>query len=141
MQLTSFYPVLSSDDVAATKAFYTTYLGFSVTFEADWYVSLRQSVEPFYELAIIARDHETMPEGYRRPVSGLILNFEVADVDAEYVRLVEQGGLDALVPLRSEAFGQRHFIVTDPNGVMIDVIKVIPPSPEYAAQFTSGDGE
>ena len=40
------------------------------------------------------------------------------------------------VTLRDEPFGQRHFITEDPNGVAIDVIKPIPPTPEYAAQFT-----
>jgi catechol 2,3-dioxygenase-like lactoylglutathione lyase family enzyme len=137
MQLTSFYPVIHSNDVAATKAFYTTFLGFQVTFESEWYVSLRQPVEPFYELAIIEQSHQTIPAGYHQNVQGLILNFEVDDVDGEYVRLVEQAGLTPLVPLRSEAFGQRHFIVVDPNGVLIDVIKPIPPAPEYAAQFVS----
>ena len=37
--------------------------------------------------------------------------------------------------LRDEAFGQRHFIAADPNSVMIDVIKPIPPSAEHAAQY------
>ncbi len=35
-------------------------------------------------------------------------------------------------------FGQRHFITSDPNGVLIDVIKPIPPSPEFAAQYADG---
>lgn len=34
--------------------------------------------------------------------------------------------------LRSEAFGQRHFITSDPNGVLVDVIKVIPVTGEFA---------
>ena len=34
-----------------------------------------------------------------------------------------------------EAFGQRHFITADPNGVLIDVIKPIPPSAEFAANY------
>jgi hypothetical protein len=32
-------------------------------------------------------------------------------------------------------FGQRHFITRDPNGVLIDVIKIIPPSEEESAQY------
>ncbi len=40
-----------------------------------------------------------------------------------------------LLALRDEPFGQRHFITRDPNGVLIDVITPIEPSPEYAAQF------
>ncbi|TJV16034.1 MAG: glyoxalase, partial [Mesorhizobium sp.] len=40
--------------------------------------------------------------------------------------------------LRDEAFGQRHFITKDPNGVLIDVIKPIPPSAEFLEQFVEG---
>ena len=31
---------------------------------------------------------------------------------------------------------QRHFATVDPNGVLIDVIQIVPPSGEYAAQYT-----
>jgi ribonucleotide monophosphatase NagD (HAD superfamily) len=42
-----------------------------------------------------------------------------------------------LQALRDEAFGQRHFITCDPNGVLIDVIKPIPPSEEFLKQFAA----
>ena len=44
-------------------------------------------------------------------------------------------GLPSLIPLRDEAFGQRHFITADPNDVLIDVIKPIPPSAEFAELY------
>ena len=44
-------------------------------------------------------------------------------------------GCRSLKPLTDEAFGQRHFITRDPNGVLIDVITPIPPAPEYAGLF------
>jgi uncharacterized glyoxalase superfamily protein PhnB len=59
----------------------------------------------------------------------------VSDVDAEWERLVVGEGLTAELELRSEDFGQRHFIVADPNGVLIDVITPIAPSAEYADQY------
>lgn len=37
--------------------------------------------------------------------------------------------------LRSEDFGQRHFMVADPNGVLIDVITPIAPAAAYADQY------
>ncbi len=58
------------------------------------------------------------------------------DVDAEFAR-VKKAGLPILLSLRDEAFGQRHFITKDPNGVLIDVIKVIPPTGEYVAQYVN----
>ena len=56
------------------------------------------------------------------------------DVDAIHDRLLAEG-LPILRSLRDEAFGQRHFITHDPNGVLIDVIKQIPPSDAFLAQF------
>ena len=44
-------------------------------------------------------------------------------------------GIPILLSLRDEDFGQRHFITSDPNGVLIDIIKPIPPSEAYAAQY------
>ena len=46
-----------------------------------------------------------------------------------------EAGLPILRSLRDEEFGQRHFITADPGGVMIDVIKPIPPSGDFAAQY------
>ena len=90
--------------------------------------------DPSVNIAILDGDHETIPAEGRGRTAGLILNFEVEDVDSEYAR-VEEGGLPILLPIRDEAFGQRHFITRDPNGVLIDVIKPIPPSAEFLAQY------
>ncbi|QSB16538.1 VOC family protein [Natronosporangium hydrolyticum] len=135
MNLTSFYPVIGTRRLAESTAFYTEWFGFERTFEADWYVSLRQPAAPHYELALLDPDHPSIPAGHGQPTAGLLLNFEVADVDAEHRRLIEEGGLPVLRPLRTEEWGQRHFITADPNGVLIDVITVIPPSAEFAAAY------
>lgn len=135
MQVSSFYPVIGTKHVDESKDFYTKHFGFSVTFEADWYVSLKKDN---YELAILDYTHPTMPEAYRKNVQGLILNFEVDDVDAEYERLIKKSKLPVQVDIRSEEFGQRHFVTVDPNGVLIDVITVIPPSEEFASQYKEG---
>lgn len=137
MKLSSFYPVICTKDVGATRDFYVKHFGFSVVYDSSWYASLRRDGEPSYELAILDASHPTIPDGYRRPVTGLLLNFEVDDVDAEYERLVTHGGLEPKLPLRSEDFGQRHFIVADPAGVLIDVITEIPPNEEFAEHFVT----
>lgn len=132
MEITSFYPVLMVDDVAGAARFYREELGFETTFAADWYVSLRYDGG---ELAILDRAHETIPEGFREPVRGLLLNAEVSDAAAEHARLVGERGLPERLTLRDEAFGQRHFIVEAPGGVLIDVIEPIDPAPEFAAAY------
>ena len=135
MHTTQYYPVIMSDDVAGTSRFYQQHFGFAPAFESDWYVHLQSTESPSVNLAVVDGHHETVPETARGRVSGLILNFEVADVDAEFAR-ARQNGLPILLALRDEAFGQRHFMTRDPNGVLIDVIKLIPPSAEFAAQYS-----
>lgn len=136
MKVSSFYPVILTEQVAATSAFYMEHFGFEVVFQADWYVSLRMSGggTPF-ELAILDPSHPTIPEAYRTGVKGLILNFEVADVDAEYERLIRTAKLPLQLDIRDEEFGQRHFITSDPSGVLIDVISIIAPSEDFSDQY------
>lgn len=135
MRINSFYPVIMTGALAATRAFYTAHFPFEVTFDSDWYVSLKSTGTPAFELALLDPTHPTVPTAFRTPLSGgLILNFEVEDVDREYERL-RDAGLPIHLEIRSEDFGQRHFITSDPNGILIDVIKVIPPTAEYAAQY------
>ncbi|TIL71293.1 MAG: glyoxalase [Mesorhizobium sp.] len=137
MKTTSYYPVLMTGDVAGTKAFYVAHFGFKPLFESDWYVHLQSTEDRRVNLGIVQGDHETIPEEGRGRASGLLINFEVKNPDAIYERVIA-AGLPILRTLRDEAFGQRHFITKDPNGVLIDVIKPIPPSAEFLEQFVEG---
>lgn len=137
MKTTSYYPVLMTGDVAGTAAFYVNHFRFKPLFASDWYVHLRSTDSKRVNLGIVQGDHETIPEEGRGRTSGLLINFEVRDPDAVYERILA-AGLPILRSLRDEPFGQRHFITQDPNGVLIDVIKPIPPSEEFLAQFVEG---
>lgn len=135
MQITSYYPVIMSDAVEETVAFWRTHFGFAPLFESDWYVHLQHGDHPEVNLAVLQRDHATIPALARgHTASGLLINFEVEDPDAIYA-YVQAEKLPILLELRDEPFGQRHFITADPNGVLIDVIKPIPPSAEFASQY------
>ncbi|UXN74151.1 VOC family protein [Devosia sp. A8/3-2] len=126
MEMLNSYPLLQVEKVAATAAFYQTHLGFAPVFDSDWYVHMRCTAKDHIELAVIAYDHETIPEIGRKPTAGLILSFEVKDAAAEYERL-RTAGVSIVQPLRDEVFGQRHFIASDPNGVLLDIITPIEP--------------
>lgn len=136
MKSTQFYPVIMTNDVAGTSAFYIEHFRFAPSFESDWYVHLQSIEDAKVNIAILQGDHETIPAVARGNVSGLLLNFEVEDVDTIHDELVAKG-FTILRSLRDEDFGQRHFIVSDPNGVLIDVIKPIPPSAEFLAQYSA----
>lgn len=137
MKLTSYYPVICVPDVAGTSAFFQRHFRFAPAFESKWYVHLTSKADPNVHIAVLDYRHETIPVGFRKPSQGILINFEVEDVDEEYT-LAQQAGLDIRLSLRDEPFGQRHFIVAAPNGILIDIVKPIPPSPEFAAQFAEG---
>lgn len=132
MAVTSLYPVLMSRDVEAAASFYRDLVGFETTFESDWYVSLRLGD---YELAILAHDHPTVPSGYGELPRGVIVNLEVSDVDGIHNRLAGSAGVNVVLPLRDEDFGQRHFIIAAPDGVLLDIIEPVAPSEEYADAY------
>ncbi|GAB6930058.1 VOC family protein [Paenibacillus sp. JCM 10914] len=137
MKIQGFYPVIMTDKISEVAQFYTRYFGFEIVFEADWYVSLKMATSELqsYELAILSKDHATVPAQFQQNAQGLILNFEVDDVDAEYNRLIQDEKLPLHLDIRDEEFGQRHFITSDPAGVMIDMITIIPPSEAFMAQY------
>ncbi|WP_421952882.1 VOC family protein [Pelagibacterium sp.] len=134
MHLTSFYPVVMTDSVTSSAAFYVENFDFQVLFDSDWYIHLQSSTNPAINFALLDKTHHTIPEVHRGQIGGVLLSFEVEDVDAQYERL-KSAGARIVLDIRDEDFGQRHFIITDPNGILIDVIKPIPPSAEFAAQY------
>ena len=136
MKCTQYYPVIMTGDVAGTARFYQDHFRFKPVFDSDWYVHLQSEEDPSVNLAVLDGDHETVPEEGRGRATGLLLNFEVEDVDAVHER-VTAAGLPILRSLRDEEFGQRHFITRDPNGVLIDVIKPIPPSAAFLEQYAA----
>jgi catechol 2,3-dioxygenase-like lactoylglutathione lyase family enzyme len=137
MRCTQFYPVLTTPDVAGTAAFYRHHFGFVPQFESEWYVHLQSREDAGVNLAVLQQDHPTIPAPRCGPTSGLLLNFEVEDVDALDRRLRAEG-LSPVQPLRDEPFGQRHAIYPAPDGVLIDIITPIPPAPEFLAAYAPG---
>lgn len=134
MQLKEFYTVLCTDDVAGTAAFWERHFDFRRIYESGWYVHLTSRASARAHIAVLDYRHETIPAPFRKKAAGVLVNFEVDDVDALYAR-AQADGLPIHLTLRDEPFGQRHFITEDPNGIAIDVIKPIPPSPEFAKLY------
>ncbi|MGH7432602.1 MAG: VOC family protein [Candidatus Methylomirabilales bacterium] len=143
MTLKSLYPVVVTDNLVAARDFYVEHFGFRVVFEADWYVQLHASrgddVPPI-ELAFMIPKVETQPKPLHAAFSGagVILTLDVDDVEAVHLKLSMAGVLrNVVIPLRDEAWGQRHFLIRDPAGILLDVVQQIPPSAEYAAAYSA----
>ncbi len=135
MKLKSLFPVVATKAVTEARDFYVRYFGFEVVFDAGWYVQLhgpRDGGGAPLELAFMLSDHKSLPPSHRQAFNGkgVFLTIEVDDADPFFERL-RRDGHEILVELRDEAWGQRHFIVRDPSGGLLDVVKPIPPSAEY----------
>ena len=132
MTVTALYPVLMTDRPTVLARFYAELLQLDTVFEADWFVQLTG------QMGFVARDHDSVPERFRgaRP-QGLLVTVEVDDVDAAHARAVALG-LPMELTLRSEDWGQRHFITADPDGTAVDVVQVIPVTTSaFAEQYVS----
>ena len=129
--ITRAFPIILSEDPAATRDFYVDLLGFEISFNSDWFIDLEAPSNPGAELAIWQRDHELIPPSIRHSPQGIILNIVVDDVDAVHAAAVERG-LAILQELRNEEYGQRHFITRDPAGTLVDISTPIEMSGSFA---------
>ncbi|MCU0444702.1 MAG: VOC family protein [Microscillaceae bacterium] len=116
-----------TEKLTETKAFYTQYLGFGITFENEFYLLLH-TPQHQAELSFLLPHHPSQQPFFHQPFmgQGVYLTLEVDDVDSLYNDLKNQG-LEIKVELRDEPWGDRHFAIADPNGIGIDIVKYSPP--------------
>lgn len=120
----SIYPLIITDDLVASTAFYRDVLGLVPVFEADWYAQLQSPDQSAAQVALIVPEHGSVPERFWATAAGVIVSLEVDDVDAR-CEAARRAGAEIIVDVRDEPWGQRHFVTVDPNGLMIDVVQSI----------------
>lgn len=133
MALRRAFPTILSDRLPETRDFYVRLLGFEVAFDSDFYVALRTPEDDdgtVCELGIWAVGHEMVPPPYRADPAGIVLTFVVDDVDALHVEARRQQ-IPVVAPPRDQFYGRRRMLVTDPNGLLVDVSSPSTPSPEF----------
>lgn len=112
--------------LAESKAFYTHYLGFGVTFENEFYLLLHTPNHQA-EISFLLPNHPSQNAVFQKPFQGqgMYLTIEVPDVDLVYKELKSKG-IEIKFPIKDEPWGDRHFAIIDPNGVAIDIVKYAP---------------
>ena len=80
---------ICTDNLTKSKDFYVALLGFHVKYDSDWYVQLCSPEDSEIEYGIIQRNHELVPDEYRKAPTGMYVTFVVDDVDAIYNKALE----------------------------------------------------
>ncbi|QCB47765.1 VOC family protein [Hydrogenophaga sp. PAMC20947] len=111
---------ICSDDLPRSRDFYVELLGFEVKFDSDWYVQLQSPAHPEIEFGIINRTSELVPSGFQERPTGMYVTFVVPDVDAVF-EVAQRMQLPILQEPKNEFYGQRRFLITDPNGCLLDI--------------------
>lgn len=108
--------------IAETKVFYTSILGFETTFENEFYLLMRTPGNDS-EISFLLPDHSSQQPLFHKPFKGegVYLTIEIEDVDRLY-KEIKAKGIKIQIDIRDEPWGDRHFAITDPNGVNIDIV-------------------
>ncbi|HWO64479.1 MAG TPA: VOC family protein [Umezawaea sp.] len=121
MQITASAVSLNVDDVPASSHFLIDHFGFQEVMAADGFASLTRE-DAAINVVFLRRGLPTLPADQRDVrATGLILAFEVTDLEGELARL-EGEGVTITMPLTSEEWGERAFQVRDPNGVIVQLV-------------------
>jgi catechol 2,3-dioxygenase-like lactoylglutathione lyase family enzyme len=104
-----------------SRDFYARVFGCTVAFESEWFVLLQRDGA---ELGFMAPGLESQAPVFRPPFAGrgVWIAMECEDVDAEYAR-IQALGIPIELAIRDEPWGDRHFVVLDPNGIGVDVVR------------------
>lgn len=130
MQVTSSAVSLNVNDVPASSEFFSTHLGFTEQMATEGFASLTRQ-DAAMDVVLLRCGLEVLPEGFRdQHAAGVIVALVVDDIDAESTRL-RQEGVDITMALREEEWGERLFQVTDPNGVVVQLVQWASPGAGY----------
>ena len=110
-----------TEKIQESKKFYTRLFGCEIVFESDWFVLLQLGEG---ELGFMLPEQETQDPIFRPALQGqgIWIVIDVENVDQEYQRIKDMDE-DIVVNLRDEPWGERHFVVRDPNGIGVDVVQ------------------
>lgn len=114
-----------TEKLEASKAFYCRLFDCGVIYDSDWFVLLRLGQS---ELGFMLPNLEAQAPIFQPPFSGqgVWITIDVDDASVEYQRIAAMR-VPIEVELRDEPWGDRHFVVIDPNGIGVDIVQHQPP--------------
>jgi catechol 2,3-dioxygenase-like lactoylglutathione lyase family enzyme len=123
MNITASAVSLNVADPRASARFVQEHLGFVEEMADEGFVSLSRPDVGFNLIFLRTGLQTFKPERLRgRSADGLLVVFVVDAIDREYARL-EGEGVPITTPIETEPWGERYFQISDPNGVVIQLVQ------------------
>lgn len=119
MKINRMMSNICSEQLAASRDFYTKLFDFSVEYDSDWFVHLI-SKDKQLELGIIDINSEIVPAEIRQQPTGTYITFVVNKVDDLY-RVAKTHEYTIVQQPEDTFYGQRRMLLKDPNGFIVDV--------------------
>jgi catechol 2,3-dioxygenase-like lactoylglutathione lyase family enzyme len=115
-------PNISSATPEETADFYVKLLGFDIVMDDHSIITLASPVNRAAQINIVRlADKPPAGSGEHPALLPPQLSFDVEDVDSVYADATERG-LDIRYPITNESWGVRRFFVSDPSGVVINIL-------------------
>jgi catechol 2,3-dioxygenase-like lactoylglutathione lyase family enzyme len=123
MQVTASAISLNVNDVTASATFVKQHFGFSEEMSADGFVSLSRK-DVGFNLIFLRTGLESFKPIHLRghQADGLLIVLVVDDINTEYER-IQAEGVTITTEIETEPWGERFFQVSDPNGVVIQLVQ------------------
>ncbi|MGY0501939.1 VOC family protein [Nocardia sp. FBN12] len=123
MQITASAVSLNVTDPRASAQFLIEHLGFAEKMAADGFVALTRADAGMDVIYLRTGLGSFKPARIAGSAGdGLLIVFVVDDIDGEYDRL-RTAGVPIETPIETEEWGERYFQMTDPNGVVIQLVQ------------------
>ncbi len=124
IEINEVFPLFVSDSLGDLQAFYSTHFGFTTAFfDETFYLHL---VHPGsgHQLGFLLPDHPSQPDFLHAASSnvGAIISFDVSNAKAAW-QTAQASSLDIALDYVEEAWGQNHFMIRDPQGLLIDIVE------------------
>lgn len=134
MHITRSAISLNVPDVRASAEFLTRHFGFVPEMEYEGVASLTREDAGFNLIFLQMGLPTFKPSRIAGSAGqGLLVVFVVDDIDAQYARLQAEG-VPVVTPIETEPWGERYFQVSDPNGVIVQLVQwVTPPDETWAS--------
>jgi catechol 2,3-dioxygenase-like lactoylglutathione lyase family enzyme len=114
VKITRAIPDIRSDDIEASRAFYSGLLGFNVSMEAGKFLMFTSPSDPNIQVSLNG-DFDSLPAGF-------IVDVGTAERVAEIHAVAVEKGLRIIEAVDDKPWGIRRFSLLDPSGSRVTVL-------------------